>query len=242
MLAANAYFQFWSRLPSPFNGPLDQHSYTLLIESLERVGGKNSGLLLVNILRQESACIITRQAHGCLRQIVSPEGKEFCDFRNLVGEQRSARKLNHGPNQILKFYFMLSNDFIRHSSRGLFQDFHFFSGHRERMHDLRKYFNSALLAFNRCFNDRAHLHLQNFWIGDRQPAPAVSKHGIRFMQLFNAANHCFYRYADLLREILLLLPFVRNEFMQGRINQPNSHWQTIHSLKNSDKIAPLEWQ
>ena len=53
-------------------------------------------MLLLDVLGQERAGVVARQAHRGLRQVVGAEGEELGDLRQLVREQRGARQLDHG--------------------------------------------------------------------------------------------------------------------------------------------------
>src|SRR5690348_2286082 len=110
------------------------------------------------------------------------------------------------------------------------------------MHDLRQYFNLSFLTIDGRFDDRANLHLQNFRISDRKPAPAMPEHRVRLVKLLYSASHRFRRDADFLRQLFLFGAIVWDELMQRRIDHPNGHRKAIHGLKNSDEVAPLEWQ
>src|SRR5713101_3122489 len=50
VLAADAHLQFRARRAPAFDPPSDQHPDTRTTESLERVGGKNSRLLLIYVV------------------------------------------------------------------------------------------------------------------------------------------------------------------------------------------------
>ena len=50
-----------------------------------------------------------------------------------------------------------------------------------------------VLTIDRRFDDRAHLHLENFRIRDAQTATAMAEHGVRFVQLLHASLNCLTR-------------------------------------------------
>src|SRR5579862_201672 len=98
MLAADSNLQIWTCGTPALNAPFDQHPDARNVERLERIAREYSCLALVHIFRQEPACIVTREPHHSLRQIIGAEREELSDFRNLVCKQRGARKLNHRAN------------------------------------------------------------------------------------------------------------------------------------------------
>jgi hypothetical protein len=54
------------------------------------------------------------------------------------------------------------------------------------------------LAIDGRFDDCPHLHLENFRIGDREPASAMPQHRVRLVQLLHAPRHSLGRYPDFL--------------------------------------------
>ena len=136
----------------------------------------------------------------------------------------------------------LLDEVIRNAACRIHQDSQLLLVQSERNHDLRYYFNLRLVAFDRRFDDRPHLHLQNFRIRDGQATPAVSQHGVGFVQLRHAALHGFHGNAQFLGQFRLLGVLVRHELVQRRIDQANRNRKTIHHLKDADEVAALERQ
>ena len=73
MLAADSDLQIRTSGSPALDAPFDQHPDAGNIERLERIAMKDSGFAFVHILRQEPACIITREPHNCLRQVIRAE-------------------------------------------------------------------------------------------------------------------------------------------------------------------------
>ena len=55
-----------------------------------------------------------------------------------------------------------------------------------------------------CFKDCASLHFGNLREGDPQPATAMAEHWVELVQLMNAMGNLFNRYAELVRQFVLL--------------------------------------
>ena len=92
------------------------------------------------------------------------------------------------------------------------------------------------------FDDGAHLHLENFGIGDRQAAAAVAEHGVGFVELLDAARDDVGAEAEFLGELFLLLALVRNELVQRRIDEADGDRESIHRFEYADEVAALERQ
>src|ERR1700674_5889104 len=137
VLAANAYLQLVAGLAALFEAPAHEHSDTLSVEGLERVCAENSGFLLVHIVREEAAGVITGESHGGLRQIVGAEGEELRDFSDLPGQQSGTRQFDHGADEVAELHAGFLDQFIGNTARGLFEDREFLSVQNERVHDLR---------------------------------------------------------------------------------------------------------
>ena len=133
----------------------------------------------------------------CVRSLV-PKQKNSATSAISIGEQRGARQLDHRADEVFKFYFRCGDDFFGDAARGGVENLKFFFVEDERNHDLRKNFNSAPLAIDRGFDDGANLHLEDFWIGDRQAAASMAEHGIGFVELLDAADYNFNFYSNFL--------------------------------------------
>ena len=74
-----------------------------------------------------------------------PKEKNSASFRDLVGEQRGARKLDHGANDVVELRAGLLDDLVGDAASGVFKDLELLFVENERMHDLRQHFNALLL-------------------------------------------------------------------------------------------------
>src|SRR5712692_4463177 len=70
----------------------------------------------------------------------------------------------------------------------------------------------------------------------------MAQHWIGLAQLLDAPRHSLHTHAYFARELSLFFPVVRDELVQGRIDQPDGDGAPIHGLEDADKIAPLERQ
>ncbi len=95
-------------------------------------------------------------------------------------------------------------------------------GTDERDHDLGLSVDLLLLARDHGFGDGGDLHLENLRIRDRQAATTMSEHRIHLVQLVDALLHVGGRDAEFLRHLGLRLGFVRQEFVQRRIQAGGS--------------------
>src|SRR5664279_3319085 len=86
-----------TRLAALFDGHLEQLPDALAIEYCERVLLQNA---LRKIGRQELVDVVARETEGRLREIVSAEAEELGFLGDLIGNQRSARQLDHGSHPV----------------------------------------------------------------------------------------------------------------------------------------------
>src|SRR5262249_46406913 len=102
VLTADADLELVPRTATLLDAPLNEHADALGIERLERVGCEHASLLLVDVVRQEAAGVVAREAHRSLCEVVGAEGEELGAFRDLVGHQRCARELDHGAEDVIE--------------------------------------------------------------------------------------------------------------------------------------------
>ena len=149
VFAADADLELGTAAAALLDAPLDQHADALGVERLERIGCEDAGLLFVDIVGQEAARVVAGEAHRGLGEVVGAEGEELGDFRDLVGEQSGARKLDHGADDVVELDAGLLDDVVGDAAGGVLEDRELFFVENERMHDLRQYFNALLLALDR---------------------------------------------------------------------------------------------
>jgi len=113
-------------IPTPFG-----------VEGLERVGAENSGFLLVHVVREEAPGIVAeRPMVVCVRSLV-PKEKNSANLSDLPGQQRCARELDHGPDDVVESDAGFLDQFIGDTPGGLFENPELLPIQNERMHDLR---------------------------------------------------------------------------------------------------------
>jgi hypothetical protein len=73
-----------------------------------------NGSLLVHavleVARQELAGIVARETHGHLRQVVGAKREELGLLADAVGDQRGARRFDHGAEQVVELLATLGED------------------------------------------------------------------------------------------------------------------------------------
>src|SRR5262245_34491478 len=100
MLAADTDFEIAARGAALLHRPVDQQTYAFLIEYSEGVSLED---FLVFVVARELRVIVAREAHRGLREIVGAEAEELGFARDLIGEQRGARDLDHSADQVVMF-------------------------------------------------------------------------------------------------------------------------------------------
>ena len=98
------------------------------------------------------------------------------------------------------------------------------------------------MAFEGGFDDGAHLHFEDFGIGNRKTAAAVAQHGVGFMELFDAPGHHIDADAEFLRQLLLLGAIVGHKFVKRRVDQANGDGKAVHGFEDADEITALKRQ
>jgi len=126
------------------SGPLVRSSYhahehadAFRVQRLKRIRGKNAGLLFVDVVREKPACVVAREPHRCLREVVCAIRKELRDLCDFVGEQCGTRQLDHRANKVRQLHAGLLDQFIRYAPGCLLKNRQLFSVEGKRMHDLR---------------------------------------------------------------------------------------------------------
>ena len=113
----------------------------------------------------------------------------------------------------------------------------------QRRHDFGSHqFPRTSLDLDRGFENGARLHLRDFREGDRKPRAAKTEHRIDFAQIAKAAADFIGRHAYGLGKFVDLRRRLRQEFMQGGIEQADRHRQPGHDLEQFDEIAALHRQ
>mmetsp|Transcript_48308 Transcript_48308/g.155723 ORF Transcript_48308/g.155723 Transcript_48308/m.155723 type:complete len:444 (-) Transcript_48308:185-1516(-) len=100
----------------------------------------------------------------------------------------------------------------------------------------------ALTRLGRGLEDRASLHLADLGVGHRQAAAAMSKHGVGLAELGGPAPHALQRHMRSLCHRRHLCLGVRNELVQGRVEQAHRHGQPVHDGEELHHVRALHDQ
>ena len=151
------------------------------------------------------------------------------------GHQRSARKLDHRPDQIVDARALL----LEHRSGDPLDqrpdDPKLGLGRDQRHHDLgdRRVARAALLRDrNRGLEDRPRLHLVNLGIGDSEPAAAMAEHRVELVKLLDPAREQIGRDPDRRGDVLMLAGILGQEFVERRVEQSDRDRQARHDPEN----------
>ncbi len=100
----------------------------------------------------------------------------------------------------------------------------------------------SLSGGDRRLEDGAGLHLDDFRIGNRRAAAAMTEHGIEFMQRIDALAQDGRLHAHDAGDLGDLLVCLRQEFVQRRVKQADRYRQPVHDGEHAGKIEPLHRQ
>ena len=220
-------------------GDADQFANALLVQALEGVVIQD---LLPHILRQEGAGVVAAEAEAHLREVVGPEAEELGLQGDLIRGDGRAGNLDHGADgtgELDAAFPVHLGDLVEHLSLGVGQLTH---GANERDHD----FGHGLDAFGghvqRGFDDGADLHADDFGEGDAQATAPVPHHGIELVKLRHAAFHDAAVHTQDLGHLPLARLILRQELVQGWIQQADVHGQAVHGGEDALEILALHGQ
>ena len=172
-----------------------------------------------------------------------PKLKNSAGLGDLVRRDRGARHFNHRPiddNPHLRAHFLHDPLGCLHGE--FLQVIQLVLGSNQRNHYFRQNLDAIFLRLAGGFDDRLHLHLENFRIGDRQTVAAMAQHRIGFIEKLvqHGPPHLLKAFVFRLRaSSCRSFSTVRQEFMERRIEQANRHRQAAHFLEDADEIFPL---
>src|SRR5438046_2901044 len=178
VFAANAKLDLRPRLAPFLDRDLHQLADAVLINGGERIALHDFEL---GVMRQKRSAVIAAHAKRSLGEIVCPKTEEFCRFRDLIGDQRAPRDLNHRSDQVIELHFFRRLHFLRDAMHDLHLQFELSFETNQRAHYFRMHLGSTLLHFRRRFVNRPRLHLRHFWKRNSKPATAMAHHWISFM-------------------------------------------------------------
>src|SRR5579862_412552 len=182
MLAADAELNAGPRLAAALAADADQLAHAFLVDGDERVALDDS---LPLIGAEKSAGIVARQAEGGLGQVVGAEAEELGRLGDLVGDQRRPRQLDHRADEIA-----LVPDLAGDAVDQRLQHLELLLDGDQRDHDLGlDRLAAGALDLGGRLQDRPHLHLVDFGIGDAEPAAAMAEHRVGLVQRLCAVAH-----------------------------------------------------
>ena len=233
MFATNAEFQI-AALGAPFfDCQFNNRPDTDLIETGKRVFFHNP---LRNIGGQEMRRIIAANAQSGLRQIIRAE-REKCRFLcQIIGHDGGARHFNHRAQHIS---LRLNAIFIGQRWHQRFQNTQFCGIDNQREHNLDRRF--ALIVFHGSKNG-AQLHGVNFRRCNAQATAAMTEHRIAFHQFTNTPAQLLFALPQRLCQWRNIIIWMRQKFVQRRVEQANGHGPRTHCFEQGRKIILLHGQ
>src|SRR5438552_12853999 len=99
---ADAELDLRSRLAPFLDRDLHQLADAVLINGGERIALHDFEL---GVMRKKRSAVIAAHAKRSLGEIVGAETEELRRFRDLIGDQRAPRNLNHRSDQVTKLHF-----------------------------------------------------------------------------------------------------------------------------------------
>ncbi len=236
MFATDANFQVGARVASLFDTDLHQCSDARLIDALERILRED---LVLEVIGEECADVVTRETKCCLREIVRAEGEEIRVFRNFIRGQRRAGQLDHRADEILDLHLLLCHHLVRDAADNGFLIGKLVGVPNKRHHDFRQDFHLLLLAFHGGLDDRPGLHFRNFREGDSQAAATVAQHGVQFVEGANAAFEFARGDPEILGQLRDGGGLVGHKLVQWRIEKADGDGKPLHRLENFHEVLPL---
>ena len=92
------------------------------------------------------------------------------------------------------------------------------------------------------FKDGASLHLGNLRINEPETAATETEHGIELVKLLHALGDLVDRNAHFFREQVLRSVVVRQELVEGRVEEPDGGRETVQGFENAHEVALLVGQ
>src|SRR5207247_907275 len=248
VLATDADLEVGPRAAAPLDADLDELPDALLIENREGVERQEPFL---KIVREERRDIVAAVPERHLREVVGAEGEELGGLRDLVGEQRRPRHLDHGPDEILHRDPHLRDDAVGDLLRLRVGELHLADGAGQRDHDLGLDRHARGRRRARRLHDRPHLHPVDLGIGDPEPAAAVPQHRVGLAQRLDLRDllvegalafgvHAVRVETGALLEHLLVFLWRGEELVERRVEEADRDGQPVHRAEDPDEILALE--
>ena len=237
MLAADAQLDVGTGLPAEVCCHLYKLADANLIKACEGIALED---LLLIVIAEELACVVTAEAEGHLGEVVGAEAEEFSLGSNLVGGQRCAGDLDHGTYEIRNGHSLLFHDELCGGVNEALYICKLLGLADQGDHDLGNYLKTGLLTnLDSCLDDGTGLHLSDFGIGDGEAAAAVTHHGVALveadngvLELFEGDAHGFCQRPD----VLIL---GGKELVEGGIQEADGNGTAFHCLVDALEVLAL---
>src|SRR5512143_290145 len=170
VLAADADLKVRSGTTSPGHAHLHELPHTLLIQGLEGVLFKD---IVFGIVTDELARVVTAETEGCLREVIRSEREELRLFGDLIGNERSARQLDHGADHVIYLHTLFLHDLFGCFFDEVFLVLKLFFPAHDRHHNLGHDLLALLRKLAGGFNDGPGLHACDLGVDDAKAAATV---------------------------------------------------------------------
>ncbi len=239
MLAADADLELGPHRAAAVDAEGNELAHALLVHRLERVDRQN---FLGQVIRQEASDVVAREPERHLGQVVRPEGEELGRLRHLAGGEGGARNLDHGA--------VHEGDFLEpelaaglrvHLVHERLLVLELVGGAGDGDHDLGEGLAALLEDLAGGLEDGAHLHFGDFRVGDAEAHAAVAEHRVVFAQAFRALGELRLVHAELGAQGGELLRIVRDELVQGRIEEADGDRKSLHHLEGGLEVVLDEY-
>ena len=240
VLAADAQAQVGTGGAAQLRGHLDQLAYALLVQVSERIALVD---LVVVVVAQELARVVTAEAEGHLGQIVGAEAEELGLLGDLVGGQGRARDLDHGAHLVLHLHAGVRDQLVGGGHDHVLDKLQLLDLANQRDHDVGNDLQAGLLGdIDGGVDDSGGLHLSDLRVGDSQTAAAVTHHRVELMQAVDHVVQLFHADLQILGQIHDLLFLGGQELVQRRIQVTHGHRALAHDLVHGLEVTLLVGQ
>ena len=238
MFTADTQMDIRASSTAMFSSPADQLADPIHIDVSERIAFID---VLVIVILEELASIISGEAEGHLGQIVCSEGEELSGLSKFAGIDSAARNFDHRADVIVHLDLGSSDRLISSLADDVSYIIKFFLLADQRNHDFRLQVPCAMLLVdgNGSVDDCSCLHDADFRISDIQTASAVAHHRVEFLESNVSCLNVFDCDAHLVSDFLDCFRSLRQEFMQRRIKQTYSDAAALHRFEDSFEVFRL---
>mgnify|MGYP006983815582 CR=1 FL=1 len=238
MLAADTQMQVGVHAAAQLAGHIHQLADALLIQLGE-------GIVLVDLLvvvgAEELARVVAREAEGHLREVVRAEAEELRLLRELAGDERGARHLDHRADLVVELDLGGLDLVVRDVDDDVLHELELLRVARERNHDLGAHVPALVAALHadRRADDGLRLHDGDLRVRHAEAAATVAHHRVELVEgiddLLDAADRLVRR----LREKRDLVLGVRHELVERRVEEADGDRAALESLIELLEIALL---